>query len=235
MWTRAELKARAKQAFHRNYWSCVVVAFVMSIITSAASSTTEKNSEEALNVSGGYGNPGLAAAMIAIFAIAAIIMIIAIILKIVIGNALFVGGARFFIANQIEKAKIGELAFGFKCGGFGNIVLVMFLRDLFTGLWTLLFIIPGIIKHYEYLMVPYILAENPQMSQKEVFQISKQMMMGQKMDAFVLELSFIGWRILEGITMGIVGIFYVEPYYQATFAELYTANKSIAYQNGFIR
>lgn len=236
MWTRIELKARAKEAFHRNYWSCVVVAFVMAIITSAASNTASKNSEDALNTSGGsYSGVGIAAFMIALLAISAIIMIIAAILKIVIGNALLVGGSRFFIANQVEKARIGELAFGFKCGGFGNIVLVMFLRDLFTWLWTLLFIIPGIIKHYEYLMVPYILAENPQMSQKEVFQISKQMMMGQKMNAFVLDLSFIGWKILQAITFGIVGVFYVEPYYQATIAEMYTANKSIAYQNGYIR
>lgn len=236
MWTRMELKARAKEAFRRNYWSCVVIAFVMAIISSAASNTASKNSEEAWNTSGGYyGGVEIAAFMIALVAISAIIMIIAAILKIVIGNALLVGGSRFFVANQIEKAKIGELAFGFKCGGFGNIVLVMFLRDLFTWLWTLLFIVPGIIKHYEYLMVPYILAENPQMSQKEVFQISKQMMMGQKMNAFVLDLSFIGWRILQAITFGIVGVFYVEPYYQATIAEMYTANKSIAYQNGYIR
>lgn len=236
MWTRLELKARAKEAFHRNYWSCVVVAIVMMVITSAAGNTASKNSSEAIESSGnGFGNVEFAAFVIALMAISAIVMIIAIILKIVIGNALLVGGSRFFIANQIEKARIGELVFGFKCGGFGNIVLVMFLRDLFTWLWTLLLIVPGIIKHYEYLMVPYILAENPQMSQKEVFQISKQMMMGQKMNAFVLDLSFIGWRLLQAITFGIVGVFYVEPYYQATIAEMYTANKSIAYQNGFIR
>ena len=236
MWTRLELKARTKEAFHRNYWSCVVVAIVMMVITSATSNTANKNSSEALESSGsGFGNVEFLAFMIALLAISAIVMIIAIILKIVIGNALLVGGSRFFIANQVEKARIAELVFGFKSGGFGNIVLVMFLRDLFTWLWTLLLIVPGIIKHYEYLMVPYILAENPQMSRKEVFQISKQMMMGQKMNAFVLDLSFIGWRLLQAITFGIVGVFYVEPYYQATIAEMYTANKSIAYQNGFIR
>ena len=67
-----------------------------------------------------------------------------------------------------------------------------------------MFIVPGIVKYYEYLMVPYILAENPNMNQKEVFQISKRMMMGQKWNTFVLDCSFIGWRILEGITLGIV-------------------------------
>ena len=84
-------------------------------------------------------------------------------------------------------------------------------------------------------MVPYILAENPGMDHKEAFLISKKMMMGQKWNVFVLDLSFIGWRILEAITFGIVGVFYVEPYYQATMAELYAANRAIAYQNGYIR
>ena len=58
-------------------------------------------------------------------------------------------------------------------------------------------VVPGIIKHYEYRMIPYILAENPTMPREEAFQISRRMMMGQKMDVFVLDLSFIGWFILE--------------------------------------
>ncbi len=93
-----------------------------------------------------------------------------------------------------------------------NVVLVMFLKNLFTSLWTLLFVIPGIVKHYEYLMIPYILAENPGMDRKEAFQISKRMMDGQKMETFILDLSFIGWILLSAITCGIVGIFYVNPY-----------------------
>ena len=84
-------------------------------------------------------------------------------------------------------------------------------------------------------MVPYILAENPAMNRKEAFLISKKMMMGQKWNAFVLDLSFLGWRCLEAITFGILGIFYVEPYVQATIAELYAYNRTIAYQNGYIR
>ena len=142
---------------------------------------------------------------------------------------------RYFVLNQTEMPTVGYLGYGFKTGHYGNIVLVMFLRDLFTFLWTLLFVVPGIIKHYEYLMVPYILAENPGMGREEAFLISKKMMMGQKWEVFVLDLSFLGWRILEYITFGIVGIFYVEPYYQGTMAELYSVNRTLAYQNGYIR
>ena len=232
MWTRLELKMRAKEAFRRNYWPCVIVAFVMALINgllsnSASNSNSETNTTE-------MGEHGIAM-FLAIYSIVAIIAIIALVAKIIIGNVLLVGGNRFFVINQTEDAKVGTLLYGFKTGSVGNIVLVMFLRDLFTALWTLLLIIPGIIKHYEYLMVPYILAENPDMSQRQAFAISKRMMRGQKMDVFILDMSFLGWKILEGLTLGIAGIFYVEPYYQATMAELYTANRTSAYQSGYIR
>ena len=86
-----------------------------------------------------------------------------------------------------------------------------------------------------YMMVPYILAENPGMERAEVFMISKRMMDGHKWDAFVLQLSFIGWHLLSAMTWGIFGIFYTEPYYQATMAELYTWNREYAFQNGYIQ
>ena len=73
------------------------------------------------------------------------------------------------------------------------------------------------------------------MDRKEAFLISKQMMEGQKWEAFVLDLSFIGWNILSVFTCGILSVLYVEPYYQATIAEMYSFNKMRAYQQGFIR
>ena len=84
-------------------------------------------------------------------------------------------------------------------------------------------------------MGAFIFGGDPGINRKEAIFISKRMMMGQKWNTFVLDLSFIGWRILEAITFGILGIFYVEPYVQATYAELYAYNRSIAYQNGYIR
>ena len=97
------------------------------------------------------------------------------------------GGYRFFILNQTAQPGIGTLLDGFRSGHYVNIVLTMFLRDLFTTLWSLLLVVPGIVKHYEYLMVPYIIAENPAMDYKEAFQISKQMMDGEKMEAFIMD------------------------------------------------
>ena len=113
--------------------------------------------------------------------------------------------------------------------GYMNVVKTMFLRGLFTFLWTLLFIIPGIIKGYEYRMIPYILAENPGIDSREAFAVSKQMMDGNKWAAFVLDLSFLGWQILSVFTCGILSVFYVNPYVYMTNAELYVALKEITF------
>lgn len=232
MWTREDLKMRGKFAFRKNYWTAVLVAFVMSLFE-----TIGAGSSAARGMSDGYnsGSTEAVAISLVIAAVAMLGSLIAVILSIFVGSALEVSGCRFFITNQSEQAQAGTLAYAFKCGNYGNVILVMFLKDLYTILWSLLFVIPGIVKSYEYCMVPYILAENPGMNRKEAFLISKRMMMGQKWNTFVLDLSFIGWRILEAITFGILGIFYVEPYVQATYAELYAYNRSIAYQNGYIR
>lgn len=238
-----DLKMRGKLAFRRNYWSAVVVALVMAIFTAGGYSRNSSSASDAYDYYNGYGghhmssSESMALAMFTLIAAAVvgIISILFMIVKIFVGNLLLVGGSRFFIENQTGTPGVGVLGSAFRGGQYGSIVLTMFLRGLFTGLWSLLFVIPGIIKHYEYLMIPYILAENPGMDRQEVFAISKRMMMGQKWNVFVLDLSFIGWRLLEGITLGIVGVFYVEPYYQATMAELYAYNRNMAYQQGYIR
>jgi uncharacterized membrane protein len=109
----------------------------------------------------------------------------------------------------------------------------MFFKLLYTFLWSLLFVIPGIIKSYEYRMIPYILCENPDIDKERVFALSRSMMSGVKWRVFVLDLSFILWDMLSVITGGIVGIFWVLPYKQATFAELYAAMRTKAFENGF--
>ena len=104
-----------------------------------------------------------------------------------------------------------------------NVVKSMFILDIIIALWSLLFIIPGIYKSYQYRMVPYLLADNPELTAREAMDLSRVMMDGEKMNAFVLDLSFIPWQLLSAITIGIVGIIWVNPYVEATNAELYTA------------
>ena len=133
-------------------------------------------------------------------------------------TALYTGFAE---ANETidDKSKIGEIFSGFK-SNYLNVVKIMFLMNLKILLWLFLFIVPGFIKAYEYSMIPYLLAENPNLSADEAFSLSKQMTTGQKMDLFVLDLSFLGWIILGLICCGI-GILFVLPYPEATNAEVY--------------
>ena len=85
----------------------------------------------------------------------------------------------------------------------------------------LLLVIPGIVKAYEYRLVDYLLAENPALSSAEACEQSRALMDGNKWNAFVLDLSFIGWNILSLLTLGLVGLFYVSPYENSTNAALY--------------
>ncbi len=150
------------------------------------------------------------------------IMMVIIVLDVFIFNPLELGCRRFFFKNLDEPANMSHITYGFD-HSYKNVAKIMFFRDLYVILWSMLCVIPGIIKGYEYRMIPYLLAENPEMSKEEAFAMSKKMMDGQKWKTFVLDLSFIGWEILSIFTCGILSIFYVEPYKAATSAALYEA------------
>ncbi len=191
---------------------------------------TDKVTDKAAGLVGGkaYGVAkaalGFTAGMVVLFVAVILIIVFAIslILKALVFNPLEMGGRKFFLKNQIEEEKgIGCYLDGFHGGTYGNVVVTMLVRDVKIFLWMLLLIIPGIIKSYEYRMVPYILAEHPELNYSDVLRMSSEMMDGQKMNTFVLDLSFIGWFILSGITAGIVGIFWTNPYYYSADAELY--------------
>lgn len=112
------------------------------------------------------------------------------------------------------------------CGfdDFWSAFKVNFLVGLFTFLWSLLFVIPGIVKSISYSMSMYILAENKEKPALECINESKSMTYGYKMDLFVLSLSFIGWILLGVITFGIA-LIWVVPYMNATFANVYLCLK----------
>lgn len=137
-----------------------------------------------------------------------------------INNPLGLGFNKFFLKNQDEPAEVSNIGFGFD-HNYMNSVKTLFFRDLYTFLWTLLFIIPGIVKAYEYRMIPYIICDNPEISKDEAFAKSKAMMKGNKFKAFLLDLSFIGWDILSVFTFGLLSTFYVTPYKLSTGAALY--------------
>lgn len=91
---------------------------------------------------------------------------------------------------------------------------------LYTLLWTLLFIVPGIIKGLAYSLTPFIVKDNPQLSPNQAINLSMKMMKGHKFDLFYLYLSFIGWILLAMLTLGI-GLLWVIPYMQTSMAAFY--------------
>ncbi|SFU70902.1 Uncharacterized membrane protein [Clostridium sp. DSM 8431] len=122
-----------------------------------------------------------------------------------------------------EKVHVKKLFESFN--DFERSLLVNLLVAIFTFLWSLLLVVPGIIKGLSYSMSLYILADNPDMTAKEAFEESKTMMEGHKLELFVLILSFILWDILTVVTCGIASI-YVAPYKVATFANYYNKLKN---------
>jgi uncharacterized membrane protein len=138
-----------------------------------------------------------------------------------------VGGARVYIdsADGEHEPLLSRLAFAFRSGNYMNIVKAGFLKGLYECLWSLLFVIPGIVKGYGYRMTQYILADSPNLSASEAIRLSDRMMQGHKMELFMLDLSFIGWYILGGLAFG-VGVFLVHPYKDATEAQFYMTLRS---------
>ena len=223
MFIRRELKEKAKVAFKRNYWVCVITALILGwlVDSSVVEIKTQTQYEMGYYTTGqtiSFLNIPLTNASITVVLSA---IVAGLLISIFISNVLQVGGCRVFVQNADEPADFRELLYGFNKQFYKNIVYVQFIKELKVFLWSLALIIPGIIKAYEYFMVPYILAENPEMSEKEALALSKEMMDGYKWKTFVLQISFILWVILNVFTFGIAGIFYVNPYIHATNAELF--------------
>jgi uncharacterized membrane protein len=244
MFDRPAFKAAGKANFLKNYWPVILVSLLLVIAMGmgmnggAGPSITYSFGEHTSHYGYGHGYfPDLRSipfltTLIAIGAVAACIAVLfGIAIKIVAANPYQVGACRFFMENRRENAGFSVVGMGFS-KNFGNVVLTQFLKDLYILLWTLLFIIPGIVKSYAYFCVPFILAENPDLDNSRVIALSQEMTMGYKGDLFVTDLSFILWEMLNGLTFGILGIFYLNPYIYGTRAEIYTFLRQNALEKG---
>ena len=224
MWTRALLKENAKVAFRRNYWSCVAVGTLTSLLLggfSIGGSSYNIEVEDAkITIEEFYSKVPMRFWFLLLIA-ATIAGIIGIAITILVSNVAMVGCCRYFLENREHKTPVSQMFFGFQGGRYSSNVLTLFIRDLYIFLNYLLFIIPGIIKSFSYMMVPFILAENPEMSANEAITNSKELMNGNRWRLFCLEISFIGWSLLCALfTLGI-GIFWLKPYMEASFAAFY--------------
>lgn len=207
MWTRAELKAAAKNVLKTSYWYGVVEVLVFVAIVGAAS---------------GIAGPLVPFVILAIpfFGV----------------NPLAVGLMYFFLQNRKgEVPKIEDLFHPFRNGpDYLKTVGAMAWATLFYILWMLIpvaDIVLGIVKGIAYGFTPYILADNPGIGYKRALKLSMAMTEGHKWNIFVLCLSFLGWYILAVIPAGI-GLLFLAPYVQATFAELYVTLRTEAIRKG---
>ena len=190
MKTRAELKAMAKQQIKGNIGMLFVVTLIIGAVSAIAGA-----------VAGVVPGVGLA-------------------VSVVVTPALSLSLVRVYLAlvNAGKKPEAKDAFTGFD--DFWTAFKTTFLVGLYTFLWSLLFVIPGIIKAFSYSQAMYIVAENKGIGAREAIRQSQAMMDGHKAELFVLGLSFIGWGLLVTVTLGIAAI-WVVPYMQATMVNFY--------------
>lgn len=150
----------------------------------------------------------------------------------ILGGVLQLGYARFLLKQQDGRdTEFSDLFSQFD--NFGTGFAQFFLRNLYVALWSILLVIPGIVKSYSYAMTPFILAEHPELTASRAIGLSMQMMEGHKMDLFLLDLSFLGWAILAALTANL-GYLALNPYTNAARAAFYrqlqAENKYTSYE-----
>lgn len=148
---------------------------------------------------------------------------------------LIVGQSYFNLS--IYRSQQGDLgqSLGVGFNDFGRSIGGILWMWLFIWLWSLLLLIPGIIKAIAYSMTPYILADSKNVSATEALKLSMRMTYGYKGAIFVMGLSFLGWGILTTLTGGILAIFFTGPYVNTSFAGMYHELKMNAIAKGTIR
>lgn len=239
---RSTLKENAKKVIGKNHWLSVAVAFFMML---GVSSGPSFNFDFSNDNTGGefyfgtgqnftlpfFGNIDFES----IFAGLSIFAVVMAIASVLIFSSFRCGGIRFFLKlrkdNDVEFTEIFQ---NLKDKTFLQIAKHTFFKELFIILWTFLFIIPGFIKMFEYWAIEYILAVRPNIERKELFRLSKELMDGHKAECFVLSLSFFGWQILNTFTAGLLGIFWLNPYKEATFVEFFSEIRREAIEKGKI-
>jgi uncharacterized membrane protein len=221
MWSRKELKDRAKAVLREIYWSAFGISIVIALAGGSngwggGGGSRSRNPRDSF-YSNIHNSNFINWKLISVVLIA-VILIMAI--RIFIGYCLEVGGRRYFVQSAQYRDNKKCFSFGLDEQNYMGIAKTMLLKSVLIFLWSLLLIIPGIIKAYAYRMVPYILADNPNIGARKAIALSNEMTMGHKFDMFVLDLSFIGWYLLGSLALG-VGVLFVMPYENATNAELY--------------
>ena len=222
-----ELRVKAWESLKGKYWMAFAVIFVTGLIASIGNaflSFGQQLGEVLGMVEPAELDSTMAIGALVLSGVVITSAIIGALFSIFVTNAITVGVNNYFIKNTDSKPSFKDAFSGFKVK-YGRNIGTLLLVGIKTFLWTLLFIVPGIIKSYEYSIIPYILADDPEISSKDAFKKAKQMMKGNKWRLFKLEFSFIGWFVLCVLTLGI-GTLFLIPYINAANAEFYVELKN---------
>ncbi|RKN83967.1 DUF975 family protein [Paenibacillus ginsengarvi] len=243
MWTREQLKTRAKGVLRTSYWKAFLASLLLAVVSgglpscnynTGTGSSRDWNPFASDDFGGGidFEWNGIVAAIIAIILLVGIVIFLAaIVFTILVRFPLEVGVMQYFKQSALDDVNLNYLGYSFGKGKYVPIVKGMFYTRLLNFLWYLLLFIPGIVKSYAYSMVPYILADNPGIGSKRAVELSNRMTRAQKWEMFVLDLSFIGWYLLGTLAL-LVGVLFVLPYTNATKAELYIVLRQQALDEG---
>ena len=227
MLTSKELRVKAWNSLKGKYWRAFLVILVLGLLASIGTSleTGSQNLTDMLNLvdpSEMDETMELGAAVVG--TIATVMAVVGMAISLFVGNAADVGLAHYFILNTDSKPSFADAFYGFKVKYLRNIGTLL-LVGIKLALWSLLLVVPGIIKSFEYAIIPYILADDPEISSKEAFRKAKEMMMGNKWRLFKLNFSFFGWFVLCVVTCGL-GTPFLLPYVSAANAEFYAELKN---------
>ena len=137
----------------------------------------------------------------------------------------------FLEGHNYDHVRISRFLFLFRVKKFLKATFTIFLTSIYQLLWDLT-IVGGIIKRYSYYMVPYIVAENPDINAKEAIELSKRMMYGHKWECFKLQMTFIGWWVLGACTLGLTQVFFSNPYEECVYCAYYVYLRGLAKEQG---
>lgn len=211
---RIRIKENGKLHYQNNKWQNVLVILINVLIAGGVQVIVRVSNQEAF--------------------LMMFMLLVSIAVTILLTNIVAMGSATWFHRSiKTEGLKMEEMFWTFK-EDYGGNVLMMFLISLYTALWSMLFVIPGIVKGYSYSLAMYIKSENPNIPASKAIELSTRMTNGHKMDLFVLDMSFIGWEILSAFTLNILGILYVMPYQYAAKAFAYEEIKEEALANQIV-
>ena len=196
MKTNQDYKNAALAAMKGNWAQCVLATFAVVAITLVANILTAADPEGSTSI---------------------VSLAVAICVTMPLSVGLYAAYRALYHGTNL---KVAENAFKTGFGNWGHHVGGMLLMSVYTFAWTLLLIVPGVIKSFSYALTPFILTDKPELSANEAIELSMKMMDGHKLDLFVLYLSFFGWYLLSFLTL-CIGILWVVPYQYTTMVAFY--------------